>query len=104
MMRWHKEAPRSMSGRMDHPRDGEAWQQFDVDWPEFEQEPRNVRLGFATDGFTPFGPMAASYSCWPVFGFPYNLPPGVAMRPEYFFLSHVIHGPEHPGKNFSVLM
>jgi hypothetical protein len=48
---------------MDHPRDGEAWQQFDVDWPKFAQEARNVRLGFATDGFTPYGPMAASYSC-----------------------------------------
>lgn len=104
MMRWHKEAPRSMSGRMDHPRDGEAWQQFDVDWSEFAEEARNVRLGFATDGFTPYGPMAASYSCWPVFVFPYNLPPGVAMRPEYTFLSLVIPGPEHPGKKFSVLM
>jgi len=32
MMRWHKETPRSWSGIMDHPRDGEAWQQFDVDF------------------------------------------------------------------------
>jgi hypothetical protein len=104
MMRWHKESPRSMTGRMDHPRDGEAWKQFDVDFPEFAQEARNVRLGIATDGFTPYGPMAASYSCWPVFVFPYNLPPGVAMRPEYIFLSLVIPGPEHPGKNFSVFM
>lgn len=63
MMRWHKESPPSMSGRMEHPRDAKAWQQFDVDWPEFAQEARNVRLGFATDGFTPYGPMAASYSC-----------------------------------------
>jgi len=36
--------------------------------------------------------------------FPNNLPPGVAMRPEYIFLSLVIPGPEHPGKKFSVLM
>jgi hypothetical protein len=104
LMRWHKEAPRSMSGRMDHPRDGEAWQQFEDDFVEFAQEPRNVRLGLATDGFTPYSLTAASYSCWPVFVIPYNLPPGVAMRPENIFLSLVIPGPEHPGKNFGVLM
>ena len=33
-----------------------------------------------------------------------NLPPGVAMMPEYIFLSLVIPGPEHPRKNFSVFM
>ena len=104
MMRWHKESPRSMSGRMDHPHDGEAWQQFDVDFSEFALEARNVRLGIATDGFTPYGPMDAPYSCWLVFVFPYNLPPGVAMRPEYIFLSLVIPGPEHPRKKFSVFM
>ena len=80
---------------MDHPRDGEVWQQFDADFPEFAEDARNVRLGIATDGFTPYGPMAASYSYWPVFVFPYNLPPGVAMRLEYIFLSLVIPGPEH---------
>jgi len=63
-----------------------------------------VRLGFAIDGFTPYGPMAASFSCWPVFVFPYNLPLGVAMRPEYIFLALAIPGPEHPRKFFSVLM
>ena len=104
MMRWHEEAPRSMYGTMDHPRDAESWQQFNVDFPEFAKEARNVRLGFATDGFTPYSITAASYSCWPVFVIPYNLPPGVAMRPENIFLSLVIPGPEHPGKNFGVLM
>jgi len=104
MMQWHKESPCSVSGTMDHPRDAEAWKQFDVDFPEFAQEARNVRLGFATDGFTPYSLTAASYSCWPVFVIPYNLPPGVAMRPENIFLSLVIPGPEHPGKNLSVLM
>jgi len=93
-----------MSGTMDHPRDAESWQQFNVDFLEFAKEARNVRLGFATDGFTPYSITAASYSCWPVFVIPYNLPPGVAMRPENIFLSLVIPGPEHPGKNFGVLM
>ncbi|CAL8991649.1 unnamed protein product, partial [Prunus brigantina] len=33
--------------------DGEAWKAFDRTFPEFAAEPRNVRLGLATDGFNP---------------------------------------------------
>lgn len=104
LMKWHKECSSSDSGKMVHPRDGEAWQQFDLDFPTFAQDPRNVRLGLATDGFTPYSLGAAPYSCWPVFVIPYNLPPGYCMRPEYTFLALVIPGPEHPGKNFNVFM
>ena len=46
---------------MVHPCDGEAWQQFDKDFPDFASDPRNVRVAFATDGFTPFGLMAAPF-------------------------------------------
>ena len=95
---------RSQSGNMVHPCDGEAWQQFDEDFQDFAQDPRNVRLALATDGFTPYSLGAAPYSCWPVFITPLNFPPGVCMRPEYTFLTLVIPGPEHTGKKLSVLM
>jgi hypothetical protein len=89
---------------MRHPCDGEAWQQFDEDFPDFATEPRNVRLAVATDGFTPFSINAAPYSCWPVFVTPMNLPPGFIMKTEYIFLALVVPGPEHPGKNLNILM
>lgn len=63
-MRSHKQ---STCGKMVHPCDGEAWQQFDKDFLDFASDPRNVRVSFATDGFTPFSLGAAPYSCWPVF-------------------------------------
>lgn len=44
----------STSGNMVRPCDGEAWQQFDKDFPLFSGDPRNVRLVFAMDDFTPF--------------------------------------------------
>ena len=94
----------STSGKMVHPCDGEAWQQFDEDFPEFARDRRNVRLAVATDGFTPFGRDAAPYSCWPVFVTPLNLPPGTLLRPEYIFLALVVPGPKHPGKNLNILM
>jgi hypothetical protein len=37
---------------------------------EFAKDARNVRIGLATNGFTPFGQSTASYSCWPMFAIP----------------------------------
>lgn len=65
---------RSESHKMAHPYDGEAWQQFDEDFPDFASDPRNVQLVVATDGFTPYSLGAAPYTCWPVFVAPLNLP------------------------------
>ena len=38
-----------------HPSDGDAWKALDTFDPDFATELRNVRIGLATDGFTPFG-------------------------------------------------
>ncbi|XP_019240729.1 PREDICTED: uncharacterized protein LOC109220717 [Nicotiana attenuata] len=51
-MRWHYEHRRP-PGILCHPSDGEAWKHFDMVFPEFASEPRNIRLGLCTDGFTP---------------------------------------------------
>lgn len=92
-MKSHKQ---STSGKMVHPCDGDAWKNFDEEFKDFASDPRSVRLAIATNGFTPFNLTAASYSCWPVFVAPLNLPPGVAMKKEYIFLSMVISGPRIP--------
>jgi hypothetical protein len=87
-----------------HPSNGDAWKAlvtFDLD---FAVEPRNVRIGLTTDGFTPFGQMASSYSCWPVFVIPYNLPPSLCMKYEFIFLCLIIPGPDHPGKKLNVML
>jgi hypothetical protein len=89
---------------MVHPYDGEAWKQFDEDFPNFAFNPRNVRLTVATDGFTPFSINIAPYSCWTVFVTPLNLPPGIIMKSEYIFLALVVPGPKHPGKKLNILM
>jgi hypothetical protein len=106
MMRYHKKTPHpdDDDDMMVHPCDGEAWQQLDKDEPNFASDPRSVRLVMATDGFTPYSLTAASYSCWPVFVSPLNLPPDVITRPEYIFLALVIPGPEHPGTKLNILM
>jgi len=59
-MRWHKEGVRENDKVMIHPSDGDAWKALDNFNPNFTDEARNVRIGLATDGFTPFGQNAAS--------------------------------------------
>jgi hypothetical protein len=103
-MHSHKESHVARSTKMLHLCHGKAWQLIDDDFLDFAKDARNVRLGFATDGFTPYKLNAASYSCWPVFWVPYNLPPGVCMKPKFIFLAMVIPRLEHPGKNLSVLL
>ncbi|XP_028098367.1 uncharacterized protein LOC114298062 [Camellia sinensis] len=51
-MTWHKDK-RVDDGVLRHPADGEAWKDFDRLHPTFSADPRNVRLGLATDGFNP---------------------------------------------------
>ncbi|WJX35324.1 hypothetical protein P8452_23334 [Trifolium repens] len=85
------------SGELRHPSDGLAWKHFDLANPDFASEPRNVRLGLCSDGFTPYTQVSATpYSCWPVIVTPYNLPPEMCMSKPYMFLSAVIPGPSSP--------
>ncbi|CAL2247912.1 unnamed protein product [Prunus armeniaca] len=70
-MRWHKEKWVD-DDVMRHPADGEAWKEFDRTFPEFAVDPRNVRLGLATDGFNPYGVLNQHHITWPIFVFPYN--------------------------------
>jgi hypothetical protein len=71
--------------------------------PYFSVESRNARLELCTDRFNPFGSFGALYSCWLVILMVYNLPPGMYMRPEFMFLSTIIHGPSSLGWNIDCL-
>ncbi|CAL9012462.1 unnamed protein product [Prunus brigantina] len=100
-MRWHKEK-RVEDDVMRHPADGEAWKAFDRTFPEFAAEPRNVRLGLATDGFNPYGVLNQHHSTWPIFVFPYNLPPWKCMKKEYMMMTVLIT--EDPGRSIDVYL
>ena len=61
-------------------------------------------MGLATDEFNPFGNMSSTYSVWPVFIVPYNLPPWKCMKDPFFMMSLLISGPKSPGKNIDVYL
>ena len=74
-MTWHKNGPRYNPDKMVHPSDGESWKHFDDIHREKALEARNVCVALAIDGFNPYGMAAVSYTCWPMFVIPLNLPP-----------------------------
>ncbi|XP_028122986.1 uncharacterized protein LOC114320089 [Camellia sinensis] len=102
-MKWFKEK-RLDDSVLSHPADSDEWKKFDTHHPKFALEPRNVRLGLATDGFNPFGNMNNSYSLWPVVLIPYNLPPWLAIKDPFFTLSLLIPGESQPGIDIDVYM
>ncbi|XP_058784764.1 uncharacterized protein LOC131659614 [Vicia villosa] len=102
-MRWHEEE-RSKDGKLRHPADGKAWNDFDELHPDFSSESRNVRLGLTSDGFNPFRTMSLSHSTWPVLMMVYNTPPWLSMKPEYTMLSLLIPGPKSPGNDIDVYL
>jgi hypothetical protein len=103
-MRWHKERVRENPNVMAHPADTDAWKALDAFDFSFADEVRNVRFGLAIDSFSPFNLTATSYSCWPVFAVPYNLPPALCIKYEFIFLCLIIPGPDHLGTKIDVMM
>lgn len=103
-MRWHKDKRVETEGILRHLADCEGWKDFDNQYPYFAQDPRNVRLGLATDGFNPFGNMSNAYSTWPVMLVPYNLPPWKCMKTPFTMMSLLIPGPKALGKDIDVYL
>ncbi|XP_024023057.1 uncharacterized protein LOC112092090 [Morus notabilis] len=103
-MRWHKEQRFETERVIRHPTDAEVWKEFDKQYPDFAAEPRNVRLGLASDGFTPFGDMANPYSMWPVLVVAYNMPSWRCMKQAHIMMSTLIPGRKAPGKDIDIYL
>jgi hypothetical protein len=99
---WHNVKRQSSEKEMSHPADGEAWHDFDREFPDFTKDARNLRLGLATDGFNPFLEKNIKYSMWHVFVVPYNLPPWECMEESNFMMDLLIPGLTSPGKDFDL--
>ena len=74
------------------PADGYAFKEIVAKWPEFTDEPRNVRLSLATDGVNPFGELQSVYSVWPIFVINNNIPPWMSIKREHIMLTMIVPG------------
>lgn len=100
---WHDNS-RVKDGNLRHPADSPAWQLIDNKWPDFAQEPRNLRLALSSDGINPHSTLSSTYSCWPVSLITYNLPPWLCMKRKFMMLSLLISGPKQPGNDIDVYL
>jgi hypothetical protein len=104
LAQWHDRQRQPSEKEMSHPADGDAWQDFYKEYPEFARDARNIRLGIATDGFNPFSEQNTRYNMWPVFVVPYNLLPWACVEESNFIMASLIPGPKSPGKDFDVFL
>uniref|UniRef100_A0A803N1F4 Uncharacterized protein n=1 Tax=Chenopodium quinoa TaxID=63459 RepID=A0A803N1F4_CHEQI len=102
-MTWHANG-RENDHLLHHPVDGKAWKEFYSLYPKFADDPHNMRLGLAIDGFSPFNSMSIVHSTWPVMLINYNLPPWMIMKPEYLMLALLILGPSSPSNDIDIYL
>jgi hypothetical protein len=74
------------------PTDGYAFKEIAAKWPEFTNEPCNVRLSLASNGVNPFGELRSVYSVWPIFVINNNIPPWMSIKRENIMLTMIIPG------------
>ncbi|CAL2266081.1 unnamed protein product [Prunus armeniaca] len=100
---WHA-VRKSIDGYMSHPADSPSWKLLDDKWPEFGNEPRNLRLALSSDGFNPHSSLSSRYSCWPVILVTYNLPPWLCIKRKFMMLTLLISGPKQPENDIDVYL
>ena len=98
---WHSD-DRKSDGLLRHPADSPQWKTIDRLYPEFGDEPRNLRLALASDGMNPYGSLSSNHSSWPVLLMIYNLPPWLCILRKYIILCMMIAGPRQPGNDIDV--
>ena len=102
-MRWNHENA-SDDGIMRHLVDSPTWKTIDYKWPNSSNDPHNVRLAMAVDGFNHFGDLSSAYSVWPVILVTYNLPPWLCTKRNFCMLSLLISSPKQPGNDIDVYL
>ncbi|XP_062014257.1 uncharacterized protein LOC133730737 [Rosa rugosa] len=100
---WHA-TNRNQDGLIRHPADSASWKLVDDKWPDFGNEPQNLRLALSSDWFNPHSSLSSKYSCWPVILVTYNLPPWLVMKRKHMMLTLLISGPKQPGNDIDVYL
>jgi hypothetical protein len=104
LVRWHSEKRRENDQEIRHPADGTQWKIFDLQYPEFLVESRNIRFALSTDGMNPFGENGTVHSTWPVILTMYNIPTWLCHKRKYLMLSILIHGSKQAGIDIDVFL
>jgi hypothetical protein len=91
-------------GVLRHPSDAQQWKHFDDKYPEFHEDPRNIRFALNTDGMNPFDDRTSTHNTWLVILSIYNLPPWLCQKRKYLLLTIIILGPKALGIDIDVFL
>jgi len=100
---WHANG-RKCDGLLRHAADSPQWKKINSLYPEFGRDPRNLRLGLATDGMNPYANLSSKHSSWSVLLIIYNLSYWLCMKRKYMMLSMMISGPRQLGNDINVYL
>ena len=102
-LRWHADE-RISDIKLQHSAHSSQWKKIDQLFPNFGEEPRNLKLALSTDGMNPYGSLSSIHSSWPVLLIIYNLSAMLCMKRKYIMLSMLISGPKQPGNDIDVYL
>jgi hypothetical protein len=102
-MRWHKDKMID-DKKLRHPTNSRAWKVMNYAHEDFAEDPRNVKLGLASNGFNPFGMLSLAYSTWLVILISYNLPLWLCLKQSYWIMPMLIPRPKSTGINIVVYL
>ena len=103
LIRWHKE-DRKEDHMIRHPADGSQWRNLNREYPQFDNDPRNIRFALSTDGMNPYGEFGSAHSTWPVTLCMFNLPPWLCLKRKFIMMPVLIEGPKEPGNDIDVFL
>jgi hypothetical protein len=103
-VRWHFEKRRENDDEIRHPADGTQWKFFDLQYPKFAAESRNIMFALSADGINPFGENRTMHNTWSVILAMYNIPTWLCHKRKYLVLSILIQGPNQAGIDIDVFL
>jgi hypothetical protein len=104
LVRWHSEKHMENDEEIQHLADGTQWKFFDLQYPEFTAESRNIWFALSTDRMNPFDENRTVHSTWPIILVMYNIPTWLCHKRKYLMLSILVQGPKQAGIDIDVFL
>lgn len=102
-IRWNA-YERNRDGNIHRVADSLQWKKIDSLFLVFRLGPRNLRLGFSTNGMNPFGNLSTNHTSWPILLTIYNISHWLCMKRKYILLFMMISGPKQSENDIYVYL
>ena len=69
-----------------HPADRSQWRNLNREYPQFDNDPRNIRFALSADGMNPYDEFGSAHSTWPVTLCMFNIPPWLCLKRKFIMM------------------